>query len=542
MKSNGRPLVPYMRQSRLKERTISIEEQRRDIQAWAQANDVSLAAEVIEQGVSGSKPWRERDLGEAVDACGRGEAAGIIVAWQDRLSRENGRATAEVWEALEQAGARLVAANEGLDTASGDQELTLHDQGRDRPRAVEAAQARTGRPPAAARSRPTSSPAGRRSDTEGARADRLTPDKRQAAKVLDAFKRRREGMPFLRSPVVRAGRTRRRGRSSPTRSISALLEHGPFRKEQAHTAIVSRDLFDAVQATRTTQPVPPATRPVTGSCTGSLAAPVAGRRLKVVRRHARRREQRHRLLLQERRHESPVLSRLRPRRRRSTPTSRRWFKEALRERSAHDRRGFRRPGSRGGPGRTANGSNASCAGTSKAATSARRGSLPARPRRPPEARQRRLRERVKHLIGPPDPDSGREDRSRSFGSASTPAERRAVLARLPRSRRGVNAALARLGRQRPHLWSDGEHRGGRSIASGRPRRRTFTNACSPRWSAAGGITNPSVAAQEPLSRRFWSSAERRTDSVFICARTRSRSSVAVIGFEIESRFTFTRPL
>jgi hypothetical protein len=28
MKSNGRPVVPYMRQSRLKERTISIEELR----------------------------------------------------------------------------------------------------------------------------------------------------------------------------------------------------------------------------------------------------------------------------------------------------------------------------------------------------------------------------------------------------------------------------------------------------------------------------------------------------------------------------------
>jgi hypothetical protein len=31
MQGNGRPLVPYMRQSRAKERTISIEEQRRDI-------------------------------------------------------------------------------------------------------------------------------------------------------------------------------------------------------------------------------------------------------------------------------------------------------------------------------------------------------------------------------------------------------------------------------------------------------------------------------------------------------------------------------
>src|SRR5439155_4240818 len=95
------PLIPYLRQSRKKERTISIEEQRGDIRKGAKANGVKLAAEVVEQGVSGSKPWRERELGAAVAACERGEAQGIIVAWQDRLSRENGRATAEVWEALE---------------------------------------------------------------------------------------------------------------------------------------------------------------------------------------------------------------------------------------------------------------------------------------------------------------------------------------------------------------------------------------------------------------------------------------------------------
>jgi DNA invertase Pin-like site-specific DNA recombinase len=125
MRGNVRPLVPYMRQSRAKERTISIDEQRRDIQTWTRSNGVALAAEIIEQNVSGSKPWRERALGKAVDACERGEAAGIVVAWQDRLSHENGRATAEVWEALEQAGARLVCAAEGLDTATGDQELTF---------------------------------------------------------------------------------------------------------------------------------------------------------------------------------------------------------------------------------------------------------------------------------------------------------------------------------------------------------------------------------------------------------------------------------
>ena len=123
MKGNGRPLIPYLRQSRAKERTISIEEQRRDIRAWATAAGVELGPEVIEQNVSGSTPWRDRDLDGAIDACERGEASGVIVAWQDRLSRENGRATAEVWEALGRAGARLVCAAEGLDTATGDHEM-----------------------------------------------------------------------------------------------------------------------------------------------------------------------------------------------------------------------------------------------------------------------------------------------------------------------------------------------------------------------------------------------------------------------------------
>lgn len=115
--------MPYIRQSRAKERTISIDEQRRSIQRWAASNDVTLGEEIVESGVSGSKPWRERALGRAVAACESGAAAGVIVAFQDRLSRENGLATAEVWEALDRAGARLVAAAEGLDTAAGDQEL-----------------------------------------------------------------------------------------------------------------------------------------------------------------------------------------------------------------------------------------------------------------------------------------------------------------------------------------------------------------------------------------------------------------------------------
>lgn len=283
MKSNGRPLVPYMRQSRQKERTISIEEQRREIQAWAQANDVTLAAEIIEQGVSGSKPWRERALGEAVDACERGEAAGIIVAWQDRLSRENGRATAEVWEALEQAGARLVAANEGLDTATGDQELTFTIKAaiaRDQWKRHQASWESARRNAIEKNVFPGRTPIGYRRG----KGEPLKTDARQAAKVLEAFELRRGGMPF--SEIAR-----RHGWShSTTRQILAnevylgVIRHGEFRKEDAHPAIVSRELFDAVQATRTTQPVPPGDTTRDRLLPGLARCAGCGKTLKVVRR------------------------------------------------------------------------------------------------------------------------------------------------------------------------------------------------------------------------------------------------------------------
>lgn len=117
------PMVPYVRQSKASEHSISLDEQLRAIKGWASSNNVDLLEAVEDKGVSGSKHWRDRGLGKAIDACEKGTAQGIIVAFQDRLSRENGLATAEVWEAMDRAGARLVAANEGLDTATGDHEL-----------------------------------------------------------------------------------------------------------------------------------------------------------------------------------------------------------------------------------------------------------------------------------------------------------------------------------------------------------------------------------------------------------------------------------
>ena len=109
-------LVPYIRQSNSREknhgRLISIEEQRAAIRRWAETHGATLLAEVVEKSTSGAKSWRDRALGDVIARCTRGEAEGVIVAWQDRLSRENGAATAEVWDELQKADLRLVCAAE----------------------------------------------------------------------------------------------------------------------------------------------------------------------------------------------------------------------------------------------------------------------------------------------------------------------------------------------------------------------------------------------------------------------------------------------
>jgi len=77
-----------------------------------------VAKPVIEQGVSGHKSWRERELGEVVERCKRGEAEGVIVAYFSRLTRERMSSTWEVLEELEPL--RLVAVREGIDSPPGE--------------------------------------------------------------------------------------------------------------------------------------------------------------------------------------------------------------------------------------------------------------------------------------------------------------------------------------------------------------------------------------------------------------------------------------
>jgi DNA invertase Pin-like site-specific DNA recombinase len=284
MTSNGLPLIPYMRQSRVRERTISIDEQRRDIELGAATAGVELGPDMVEQNVSGSKPWRERALGEAVAACERQEAGGIIVAWQDRLSRESLLGTAEVWEALEKCGARLICAAEGLDTAREDCELNFGIRAlmnRENWKRFAANSERNKRQAFEKGVASCRTPIGYIKPARGEPFD-LDPD--NWPKVLEAFQLRAAGEPYSRIG-------RRFGWSdSTTRQILANRVYlgeitlGGVVREKSHPTIVTPELFAAVRESRTVQPVPP------GETTRDLLLPGlarcggCGRTLKTVPR------------------------------------------------------------------------------------------------------------------------------------------------------------------------------------------------------------------------------------------------------------------
>ena len=115
-------LIPYIRQSRSRERDISFEQQWEAIERWAHSNGAKLTVSsledaeadgLVERKTSGAKGWRERELGRIIEACRRGQASGVIVFDQSRLTREDLLGTAEVWDALEKAGADLIDATGG---------------------------------------------------------------------------------------------------------------------------------------------------------------------------------------------------------------------------------------------------------------------------------------------------------------------------------------------------------------------------------------------------------------------------------------------
>lgn len=116
----------YIRVSQVKGRSgdsyQTVDEQRRKIKETARLKGVSLGAEVVEEDVSGAKNVSERGLEDLIQMCERGELDGIIVAYQDRLSRGSLLEQAELWERLEKCNARFIS-GDGIDSALPGQEL-----------------------------------------------------------------------------------------------------------------------------------------------------------------------------------------------------------------------------------------------------------------------------------------------------------------------------------------------------------------------------------------------------------------------------------
>ena len=102
---------------------MSFEQQWEAIEGWARSHGAKLTVSSLEDArasglVERKRPARrggrrERELGRIIEACQRGRASGVIVYDQSRLTREDLLGTAEVWDALEKAGADLVDATGG---------------------------------------------------------------------------------------------------------------------------------------------------------------------------------------------------------------------------------------------------------------------------------------------------------------------------------------------------------------------------------------------------------------------------------------------
>jgi DNA invertase Pin-like site-specific DNA recombinase len=256
-----KPLIPYIRQSRSKEKTISLTEQWDAIERWAKANGATLsvssyadadAAGLIEQGVSGSKAWRERSLGRAIAECEARRASGIIVFDQSRLSREDLLGTAEVWHALDQAKADLIDATGGgkvnrmmyvvKSEMNRQQFETARDRGEHARRNAIGNGVHIG-----------TTPVGYRRVGKG---QPLEVDPDTAPAVQAAFAARAAGASWTQMAKVLTDGTGRRWslkaaeHLSTSRTYLGEVRSGPFVKTGAHPALVKLALFEKVQSQR----------------------------------------------------------------------------------------------------------------------------------------------------------------------------------------------------------------------------------------------------------------------------------------------------
>lgn len=274
----------YVRVSSTKGRSgesfISPEIQRDTIDRLAQRHGVEIGETVEEYDVSGSRRIADRELGRLVEKVEAGESEGIIVWKLTRFSRSM-LDSIETATRITNAGGRLIAddfdssqsmnkAVLGLLSGLAEEELDARSEGwrEARERAV-----KRGVPNGRA-------PYGYRKRSDG----RLEIDKEEADRLVLAYNLRADGV-----SETEIGRRMRWSHSTTRQRLSnevylGVARAGVYRNESAHPAIIERDLWDRVQASRTPSPAS------TGALTrGRLLQGIArcagcGRTLKVLHR------------------------------------------------------------------------------------------------------------------------------------------------------------------------------------------------------------------------------------------------------------------
>jgi DNA invertase Pin-like site-specific DNA recombinase len=249
----------------------TVDEQRRIIRETAKRLGVTVGVEVVEEDVSGHTRAADRRLGKLIERAESGESGGIIVAFQDRLSRGSMLDQAETWERLKKCGARFVS-GDGVDSHQPGQQL-LYD--------IRAAIARD----QWERYRANWQSATRNALERGVHTGRcpigyvrgdagLLPDPETAEIVRQAFALRADGKSY--SEVSRY--FAEQGKPMTRQAIPPLLRNKTYLGEArgafgmvnpaAHEPLVSRTIFERAQAAKTTSPR--VTR--NGNCTGKLIA------------------------------------------------------------------------------------------------------------------------------------------------------------------------------------------------------------------------------------------------------------------------------
>lgn len=100
------------------------DDQRRIIEERCAREGFTLVRVDSKKGISGTKKWREREVGRAVEDCVAGKADGIIVAFEDRISRESMGETAAMWDSFREVGLVFIACD-GVDSRVEGSNLTF---------------------------------------------------------------------------------------------------------------------------------------------------------------------------------------------------------------------------------------------------------------------------------------------------------------------------------------------------------------------------------------------------------------------------------